>query len=61
MINQLCNFPRLLSLSIKNVSSAKSILFMEFDFGKSFIIIKKKMGLTLSLEGPQKQLNLKMI
>jgi len=30
------------------------MLFIEFDFGKLFMNIKKTMGLELSLGGPQK-------
>ena len=41
-LTEFCTFPRLLSLWTKTVSPAKSILFIEFDFGKSFINIKKK-------------------
>ena len=43
-LTEFCNFPRLLSLWTNTVSSAKSILFIEFDFGKSFTNIKKNSG-----------------
>jgi len=40
----LCNFTRLLSLWTKTISSAKSIVIIEFDFGKSFININERNG-----------------
>ena len=53
-LTEFCNFPWLLLPWTKTVSSAKSIVFIEIDFCKLFINIKKTMGLKLSPGGPQK-------
>jgi len=53
-LTEFCNFSRLLfSLCTETVSSAKSIVFMKLEFGKSFINIKKTKGLKLNPGDPR--------
>jgi len=50
---EFCNFSRLLSLRTKTVSSAKNIVFIRFEFGKSFINNKKNEGPKIEPWGTQ--------
>ena len=56
---EFCNFPRLLSLWTKTVSSAKSLVFIKFQFGKSFINNKKNNGPEIELCGTPELIDFK--